>query len=122
MTGRAFGKSCFEIALRRVNLQPTARREIKLVRAWYLTQGAPEAAEHLVFELDRAIRRLEHSAHRYSMVGTTDSGEPIRRLRLRRFPYTLVYVIDPLDVVQVFAFPHWRRDRYWLTRTPSGST
>ncbi len=28
----------------------------------------------------------------------------------------LVYVIDPRDAVQVFAFPHVKQDQYWKRR------
>lgn len=47
------------------------------------------------------------------MIGSVWRGT-IRRLTLRRFPFSLVYLVEA-DVIQVIAFAHQRRKPgYWM--------
>lgn len=102
--------------MRTVKFRLQARREISSAAQYYQEQGAPEFAERLLLEVDRAEQQLRKMAHAYPVVDQSSAGEPIRRIRLWRFPYMLVYVIDPRDAVQVFAFPHVKQDQYWKRR------
>ena len=103
--------------MRRVNIQPAAEREIKKAYQWYRDRDARDAAERMLGEIEDAISRLQRFAHTFSVVDRTSSGAEIRHHRLKRFPYMLVYVIDETDRVQVIAFAHVRRSRYWRARS-----
>lgn len=83
---------------------------------WYVEQDAADAARRLRLEVDAAISRIRNWAHMSAPIATTSTGNDIRRIRLRKFPYILVYVIDDDDDIHVIAFAHVRRSRYWLSR------
>lgn len=102
--------------MRTVRIHAAARRELADAVRWYREQGAAEASTRLLAETDEAIDKLRRFAHAYRVVDHTASGVPTRRVRLRRFPYMLVFAIDAADVVRVVAFAHERRDRYWTLR------
>ena len=40
----------------------------------------------------------------------------LRKLRLRKFPFSLIYAFDENEVVIVAAAPHRRRPNYWRGR------
>lgn len=87
-----------------------AQRELGDAVAWYNEQAAGLGLEFLD-ELDRAVRRVVAFPLSYSEI------EPgIRRCRLARFPYGLIYGIDG-DTIVVVAVAHLhRRPRYWIDR------
>ena len=80
--------------MRLVNFQAFVESEIDEACARYSEQDAPEVVARLLEEIDRAVKRLEDFAHMYSAVDSTDSGSAVRRIRLWKFPFMLVYVID----------------------------
>jgi toxin ParE1/3/4 len=87
-----------------------ARRELKEAFAWYADRNRSAAAALLV-ELDStAARILEMPA----LGSPLQSG--VRRLVLRRFPYSLVYR-QVGDAIQIIAVAHHkRRPGYWVGR------
>lgn len=102
--------------MRAVRVLPPAADEIRGAVRYYEEQDAHDAAQRLVAEVDGAVARLSRMAHSYAPMADVDSERPVRRVRLRKFPYMLVYFIDDDDVVQVVAFAHLSRRHYWLKR------
>ena len=62
-------------------------------------------------ELDAALERIEAHPKAAPLV-----GREVRRATLRRFPYSLLYVVEP-DRIRVIAVAHQkRRPNYWRGR------
>jgi plasmid stabilization system protein ParE len=87
-----------------------AQNELDDAVAWYNRQAAGLGRE-LLDELDRAVRRALTFPESYPEI------EPgIRRCRLGRFPYGVIYGLDG-DTLVVVAVAHLhRRPRYWIDR------
>jgi plasmid stabilization system protein ParE len=87
-----------------------AQRELDDAVEWYDRQAAGLGRE-LLDELDRAVRRAVAFPMAYPEI---ELG--IRRCRLARFPYGLIYGVDG-DTLVVVAVAHLhRRPRYWIDR------
>jgi plasmid stabilization system protein ParE len=90
-----------------------AHRELDDAVAWYNRQATGLGRE-LLDELDRAIRRAAAFPLSYPEI---EAG--IRRCRLARFPYGIIYGLDG-DALVVVAVAHLhRRPRYWIDRIKS---
>lgn len=91
-----------------------AQAELELVEgaAYYARKAGARIAEAFVAEFDRSAKLLgEHPK-----LGTTWRGR-IRRLPLRRFPYSIVYYLRESEV-RVLAVAHQRRrPGFWEDRT-----
>jgi plasmid stabilization system protein ParE len=62
-------------------------------------------------ELDAALERIEAHPKATLLV-----GREVRRAILRRFPFSVLYVIEP-DRIRILAVAHQkRRPNYWLDR------
>jgi plasmid stabilization system protein ParE len=87
-----------------------AQRELDDAVAWYDQQAAGRGLEFLD-ELDRAVRRILAFPLSYPQI---ERG--IRRCRLARFPYGLIYGVDDETVVIIAVAHLHRRPRYWIDR------
>lgn len=88
----------------------SAQIELDEAVAWYNRQAAGLGRE-LLDELDRAVRRAMVFPQSYPEI------EPgIRRCRLVRFPYGVIYGIDGESLVVVAVAHLHRRPRYWIDR------
>ena len=87
-----------------------AQNELDDAVAWYNRQ-AEGLGRELLDELDRAVRRALAFPQSYPEI------EPgVRRCRLGRFPYAVMYGLDG-DTLVVIAVTHLhRRPRYWIDR------
>ncbi|WP_414682950.1 type II toxin-antitoxin system RelE/ParE family toxin [Longimicrobium sp.] len=79
--------------------------------AAFLEQRVPGLGRALVEEVERALARLEENPH----VGPHASRN-VRKLRVKRFPYNLVYRILPEEVLVIAVAHHRRRPSYWRGR------
>ena len=71
----------------------------------------PAVADAFAVELERALQHIRDGPERWPI----ESGGA-RRVLLRRFPFKLVYVVEP-DRCVVLAVAHWRRrPGYWKPR------
>lgn len=87
-----------------------AQQEVDDAVFWYNNQTENVGLEFLD-ELDRAVRLVKS----YPLAFTEIEPE-IRRCRLARFPYALIYGIEPQTIV-VIAVAHLRRQPgYWADR------
>jgi len=93
----------------RVRLDPRAAAELDQAAGWYEQQRS-----ELVLEVRRAaVRALAQSPRAGSPVEGVDPALEVRRLRVRRFPYQVVYVILDEDVVVLTVAHDRRRPGYW---------
>jgi hypothetical protein len=96
---------------REVRFLPFARLEAIDARAWY-TQHSQRAADAFVTEMDRQLMRIAENAESFPFI-----AEGVRRVRLRRFPYSLLFKVDG-DLCFVIACFHASRDpKVWRDRT-----
>jgi plasmid stabilization system protein ParE len=97
--------------IRRLVFRLQARSDIAEAMAWYETQGKGLGADFLrAVEVSTAA--IEHNPYQYQKA----RGE-VRRVVLRRFPYSLIYVPSDDEIV-VLACVHGRRNpARWQERT-----
>jgi plasmid stabilization system protein ParE len=67
---------------------------------------------------DRFIDEVERSIHR--ILEFPESGSPIsvhvRKSIVRTFPYNVLYIVEPAEILVVAVAPHKRRPNYWRKR------
>ena len=84
--------------------------------AWYAAQ-APGLELKFVAEIETASRRIAEYPHAWHPL-----GDGIRRYRLSRFPYELIYVAEGNDLI-VLAVAHLHREpSYWRSRMAERSS
>lgn len=94
----------------KVRFLAPAQSELDDAVTWYNRQASGLGREFLD-ELDRAVRRTMAFPMSYPEI------EPgIRRCRLARFPYGLIYGIDGENLVVVAVAHLHRQPRYWIDR------
>jgi len=95
-----------------LELVPEALAEAEAAAEWYAARS-PKAAAGFVAEVEAAIATILRIPAAWPAF---DHGT--RRYLLRRFPYSVVYRIDP-DRILIVAVAHGhRRPGYWRTRLP----
>jgi plasmid stabilization system protein ParE len=94
----------------KVRFLTPAQRELDDAVGWYNDQ-VPGLGLEFLDELDRAVRRVVDFPLLFPEI---ERG--IRRCRLARFPYGLIYGVDGETIV-VLAVAHLHRQpRYWIGR------
>jgi plasmid stabilization system protein ParE len=93
-----------------VRLLAPAAAELDEARAWYAAQ-APGLDRRFIHELISAGKRIVERPHAWPVL-----GDGVRRFRLGRFPYGLIYVVKGDEIV-VLAVAHLhRKPNYWRGR------
>ena len=97
--------------LRPVRLLPAAQAELDAAAAWYAGEGGTAAAQRWLTAFERAGRLMAA----FPLIGTP-APHATRLLRIKRFPYALVYRVGA-DELLVVALAHDRRaPGYWQGR------
>ena len=90
-----------------LRVEEAARRELREAASYYESQR-PGMRQEFLAEVDRAFEQMRRHPH----AGTPIAGG-LRRRVLRRFPYSVFYVIEG-SVVTIYAVAHQsRRPGYW---------
>jgi plasmid stabilization system protein ParE len=90
-----------------VRLLAPAAAELDEAVAWYAAQS-PGLERRFIDEMRRARKRIAERPHAWRPL--------VRRVRLARFPYGLIYVVEAGEIV-VLAVAHLhRRPNYWRSR------
>lgn len=96
--------------MRKVTFHPEADAEVTEAARYYET-GSPGLGFSFLMELQASIEQILTNPKAYQLVGAE-----VRRKPLRRFPYSLIYAIEP-DRIRVVAVAHQkRRPHYWRSR------
>ena len=96
-----------------VRFDPAALDELAGAMDWYAARSE-RAASMFVIEFERAVQRMRESPLRWPSYQHGTS-----KVRLRRFPFAIIYRIR-IDELQVVAVAHLhRRPGYWRNRTSS---
>ena len=95
---------------------PAAEAEHLETIAWYESQGAGLGARYLA-EFELVLAQVCGHPHRYPI----DRRPDIRRVRMRRFPFTILYREAEGQVEILAVAHHRRRPAYWLVRLPPPS-
>ena len=77
----------------------------------YYNQEVPGLGKAFVGEIQAALERIRHFPH-----GWHPLSENIRRCRLRRFPYGLIYASDNGEIIVIAVAHLHRRPDYWRKR------
>lgn len=94
----------------RYAFHPEALTEYAEAVQYYLEQRA-EIAQAFIDAVEDAIYRLRESPTRYVAI-----DEDVRRCMTRRFPYGILYTIEP-DYILILAVMHCSREpEYWKNR------
>jgi toxin ParE1/3/4 len=95
-----------------VQFHPLAERELNDAAQFYEGQATALGARFLN-EIDRLLKLLAA----YPEVGPF-RARPVRTVRARRFPYSLVYQLVGDRLVVLAVAHHRRKPRYWTGRAP----
>ena len=90
---------------------PEAQAEHLEAIAYYEEQRAGLGAKYLA-EFERVLARVCESPHRYPI----ERSPSIRRVRLHRFPFKVLFRSDDGKVQVLAVAHHRRRPTYWLGR------
>ncbi len=94
----------------KIRLLSTAAIELDEAVAWYAAQS-PGLEQRFLDEVDVAGKLIAEHPHAWHPL-----GEGIRRFRLSRFPYGLVYAVESDEVI-ILAIAHLHREpEYWRSR------
>ncbi|HVC92425.1 MAG TPA: type II toxin-antitoxin system RelE/ParE family toxin [Pirellulales bacterium] len=92
-----------------------AHAEAVEAAAWYDRQRSGLGAE-LLDEVEQALERIEMAPESFATWEPYDGPEEFRRCVLKRFPYVLIFMHRPPEVVVVAISHARRRPMYWLER------
>lgn len=90
-----------------------ARAEYRAALAWYAARSL-DAADGFADAIVHGIRGIRELPEAWPM----RPGRPDIRMRVvRRYPYSIVYVVRGPNVVIIAVAHHRRRPGYWMDRT-----
>lgn len=77
----------------------------------YYTNQRVEVAQAFINAIEETVYRIKEAPTRYAEI-----DEDVRRCMTRRFPYGVLYTIEP-DYILILAFMHCSREPgYWKSR------
>jgi len=94
----------------KLRLLRSAELELDDAVAWYRARG-DALVERFLAEVAAARDRIIAHPHAWHPL-----GDGVRRYRLRRFPYGLIYVIEADEILVLALAHHSRRPGYWRDR------
>jgi plasmid stabilization system protein ParE len=83
-------------------LRPYAEADVEGAVLYYFARG-PQLAFRLLAELDVAFDRIRENPRQFAFV-----EEPVRRVLLRRFPYSIYYVVED-ETVSILGVIHLKQ-------------
>ena len=94
-----------------IAVHPSAQREYQAAVGWYL-ERSESAAGGFVGEVDRVLARIAAQSDGYGWY-----DDEFREAGLRRYPYRIVYRVEPSGGVLVVTVAHASREPgYWQGR------
>lgn len=96
-----------------VRLLEPAQAELDEAIGWYAGQ-APGLGDAFLLEAIKALKLVEQHPDAWHPL-----SPQIRRCRLNRFPYSVIYALDGTDVVVLAVAHQHRKPLYWRDRISS---
>ena len=93
-----------------VRFQPEARLDILEARSWY-EERVPGLGDEFVRAFDASVAGVLRFPESFPEV-----HREIRKAVLRRFPYSLLFVIEAKELVVLACFHHRRDPQNWMDR------
>jgi toxin ParE1/3/4 len=98
--------------MRKVTFHEDATFEISEAARYY-ENSAPELGLAFLDEIEKTIRRIMENPCACQLV-----GEEIRQALVARFPYSILYIVEPDNCIRIVAVAHHkRRPGYWGERS-----
>jgi plasmid stabilization system protein ParE len=97
--------------VKRFRFHPEARIEARDATTWY-RERSREAARGFTSAVTEGVQSIREHPEAWA----TWHGMDVRRRTLRRFPYSIFYIVENDMVVIVAVAHHKRRPGYWLPR------
>ena len=96
--------------MKRVAFHVEADIEVTEAARYYETK-APGLGSSFLLDIENALEQIRVNPEAFQLI-----ADHVRRKLLRRFPYSILYAIEP-DRIRVLAVAHHRRrPGYWLHR------
>jgi hypothetical protein len=96
-------------------MEAEALDELREAGDWYDARQTGLGAE-LLAAVSEALDRIQRASEAHAPVVGVPADLPVRQVRVRRFPYCVVY-LELTHVIRVLAVAHRkRRPGYWLGR------
>ena len=96
--------------MKRIRFLSPAEIEMLDSAAYYETR-VPELGTDFISTIEIAVLDLSDNPGKWPMI-----GKEIRRRILPRFPYSILYKIDPEEIIIVAIMHQKRRPNYWINR------
>ena len=93
-----------------LRFRPEARFDILEARSWY-EERVPGLGDEFVRAIDASVAGILRFPEAYPEV-----HRDVRKAVLRRFPYSLLFVIDEKDLLVLGCFHHRRDPKSWTDR------
>ena len=90
----------------KLEFHPAVRQDFIQARDYYQTEGGPHLADRFEREFQACLANIQAAPGRFSYYL---GSKVFRRIRLRNFPYLIIYREKP-DAVRVTVLKHERRD------------
>jgi plasmid stabilization system protein ParE len=94
-----------------VDLLSAAQRDYDESFDWYASRSR-QAAERFERAVENALRRIAENPERFAKV-----GQDHRACLVERFPFRLIYRVEPERILVVAVAHAKRRPNYWAERT-----
>jgi len=94
----------------RLVFHPAARAELREAQEWYEARVAGLGSE-FVRAVEAALMAIQRSPAVYPVV-----YEEVRQAVLRRFPYSLLFILEADSILLLACFHHRRDPRTWQER------
>lgn len=99
----------------KLRVLPQAEAEANEAACWYDDRQAGLGEDFLDLYSER-LREIEDQPDRFPLLETVAKNQRIRRCRLPRFPYQIVYEILQHEVLVLAVMHGHRRPNYWMRR------
>ena len=96
--------------MRRIEVRPQARIEIREARDWYEERGSGLGSQFLL-SLDAVLQRAKRHPGSYPL-----AKPGVRRALLSRFPYLVLYRTEPTTIIVLAVFHAHRDPDSWSDR------
>lgn len=93
-----------------IRIHPDAETELSQARRWYEERREGLGADFLLC-VEEAVQKIQNSAETYPAV-----YKKARQVIVRRFPYYIIYSIEPEEIVVYSVFHASRNPETWKQR------